>query len=87
MNLHRLREMHQQGEKLTMLTCYDATFAKLIDACGVDCILVGDSLGMVLQGHGSTVPVSLDDMAYHTRCVARGNQNAWVVGDLPFGSY
>jgi 3-methyl-2-oxobutanoate hydroxymethyltransferase len=86
-NLHRLREMHQQGEKLTMLTCYDATFAKLIDACGVDCILVGDSLGMVVQGHGSTVPVSLDDMAYHTRCVAQGNRNAWVVGDLPFGSY
>jgi len=87
MNLHRLREMHKQGEKVTMLTCYDAMFAKLIDACGVDCILVGDSLGMVVQGHGSTVPVSLEDMAYHTRCVARGNQNAWVVGDLPFGSY
>ncbi len=87
MNLHRLREMHKQGEKITMLTCYDATFAKLIDACGVDCMLVGDSLGMVVQGHGSTVPVTLDDMVYHTRCVAQGNQHAWVVGDLPFGSY
>lgn len=87
MNLHRLREMHRQGEKITMLTSYDATFTKLIDACGVDCILVGDSLGMVVQGHGSTVPVSMDDMAYHTRCVARGNQYAWIVGDLPFGSY
>jgi 3-methyl-2-oxobutanoate hydroxymethyltransferase len=85
--LHRLREMHAQGEKITMLTCYDATFARVIDACGVDCMLVGDSLGMVLQGQPSTVPVTLDDMVYHTRCVARGNQCAWIVGDLPFGSY
>ena len=85
--LHRLREMHAQGEKITMLTAYDATFARLIDDAGVDCILVGDSLGMLVQGHGSTVPVSLDEMAYHTRCVARGNRSAWVVGDLPFGSY
>ncbi len=85
--LHRLREMHAQGEKITMLTCYDATFARVIDACGVDCMLVGDSLGMVVQGQSSTVPVSLDDMVYHTRCVARGNHSAWIVGDLPFGSY
>jgi len=85
--LHRLREMHAQGEKITMLTAYDATFARLVDDCGVDCILVGDSLGMLVQGHSSTVPVSLDDMVYHTRCVARGNRTAWVVGDLPFGSY
>jgi len=87
MNLHRLREMHAQGEKITMLTAYDSTFARLVDDCGVDTILVGDSLGMLVQGHSSTVPVSLEDMVYHTRCVARGNRSAWVVGDLPFGSY
>jgi 3-methyl-2-oxobutanoate hydroxymethyltransferase len=85
--LHRLREMHKAGEKITMLTAYDATFARLLDGAGVDCLLVGDSLGMVLQGQSSTVPVTLDEMVYHTRCVARGNQSAWVVGDLPFGSY
>ncbi|HSV51766.1 MAG TPA: 3-methyl-2-oxobutanoate hydroxymethyltransferase [Burkholderiaceae bacterium] len=87
LTLHRLREMHAAGEKIAMLTCYDATFAQLLDAAGVDCLLVGDSLGMVLQGQASTVPVTLQEMAYHTRCVARGNQSAWVVGDLPFGSY
>ncbi len=85
--LHRLREMHAQGEKLAMLTCYDATFARLLDDAGVDCLLVGDSLGMVLQGQASTVPVTLDEMAYHTRCVARGNRTAWLLADLPFGSY
>ncbi|WP_046111493.1 3-methyl-2-oxobutanoate hydroxymethyltransferase [Aquincola tertiaricarbonis] len=85
--LHRLREMHATREKIAMLTCYDATFARLLDAAGVDVLLVGDSLGMVLQGQASTVPVSLDDMAYHTACVARGNRSAWVVGDLPYGSY
>jgi 3-methyl-2-oxobutanoate hydroxymethyltransferase len=87
MTLHRLREMHTQGEPITMLTCYDSSFARLLDEAGVDCLLVGDSLGMVMQGHSSTLPVSLDDMAYHTRCVARGNKYAWVIGDLPFGSY
>ena len=87
MTLHRLRAMHAAGEKITMLTCYDASFARLLDGAGVDMLLVGDSLGMVLQGHASTVPVSLDEMAYHTQCVARGNTNAWIVGDLPFGSY
>ncbi len=85
--LHRLREMHKAGEKITMLTAYDATFARLLDGAGVDCLLVGDSLGMVLQGQSSTVPVTIDEMVYHTRCVARGNQTAWVIGDLPFGSY
>lgn len=87
LNLHRLREMQAQGEKISMLTSYDATFARLADECGVDCLLVGDSLGMVVQGESSTVPVSMDDMVYHTRCVAKGNRTAWVVGDLPFGSY
>lgn len=87
MTLHRLREMHRQHEPITMLTCYDSSFARLLDLAGVDCLLVGDSLGMVMQGHRSTLPVSLDDMVYHTRCVARANQCAWVIGDLPFGSY
>jgi len=85
--LHRLREMHAQGEKIAMITAYDATFARIVDEAGVDCILVGDSLGMLVQGHASTVPVSLDEMVYHTRCVVRGNRTAWVLGDLPFGSY
>ncbi len=87
MTLHRLRAMHAEGEKIAMLTCYDASFARLLDDAGVDVLLVGDSLGMVLQGHDSTVPVSLDEMAYHTQCVASGNTQAWIVGDLPFGSY
>jgi 3-methyl-2-oxobutanoate hydroxymethyltransferase len=87
LTLHRLREMHAAGEKIAMLTCYDATFAQALDAAGVDIMLVGDSLGMVLQGQASTVPVTLQDMAYHVACVARGNRTAWIVGDLPFGSY
>lgn len=85
--LHRLREQHAAGEKLTMLTCYDASFARVADDAGVDLLLVGDSLGMVLQGRTSTLPVTLEEMAYHVRCVATGNRTAFVVGDLPFGSY
>ena len=85
--LHRLREMHAGGERIAMLTCYDAAFARLLDEAGVDCLLVGDSLGMVLQGRPSTLPVTLEEMCYHTRCVAAGNQCAWLIGDLPFGSY
>jgi 3-methyl-2-oxobutanoate hydroxymethyltransferase len=87
MTLHRLREMHANGEKIVMLTAYDASFARLADEAGVDCLLVGDSLGMVVQGHASTVPVTLDAMIYHTQCVVRGNKTAWVIGDLPYGSY
>jgi 3-methyl-2-oxobutanoate hydroxymethyltransferase len=87
LTLHRLREMHAAGEKITMLTCYDASFAQLLDAAGVECLLVGDSLGMVVQGWSSTLPAKLEQMAYHTECVARGNRTAWVIGDLPFGSY
>jgi 3-methyl-2-oxobutanoate hydroxymethyltransferase len=86
-SLHRIREMHANGEKIAMLTAYDATFAALADEAGVDCILVGDSLGMLIQGHASTVPVTIDQMVYHTQCVARGNKTAWVIGDLPYGSY
>ncbi|WP_140629898.1 3-methyl-2-oxobutanoate hydroxymethyltransferase [Methylibium rhizosphaerae] len=86
-SLFRLREMLAAGEKIAMLTAYDASFARLSDDAGVDCLLVGDSLGMVLQGQPSTVPVTLDEMAYHTRCVARVRPSAWLIGDLPFGSY
>jgi 3-methyl-2-oxobutanoate hydroxymethyltransferase len=91
LTLHRLHEMHARGEKITMLTAYDATLARLADEAGCDTLLVGDSLGMLLQGRDSTLGVSLDDMIYHTRCVARGlaagGGTAWLVADLPFGSY
>ncbi|MBY0233351.1 MAG: 3-methyl-2-oxobutanoate hydroxymethyltransferase [Burkholderiaceae bacterium] len=86
-SIQRLLDMHASGEKIAMLTCYDAAFATLQDEAGVDVLLVGDSLGNVLQGQTSTVPVSLEDMVYHTRCVVRGRKNAWVIGDLPFDSY
>ncbi|MEZ7829552.1 MAG: 3-methyl-2-oxobutanoate hydroxymethyltransferase [Brachymonas denitrificans] len=82
-----LQKMKAEGNKIAMLTCYDASFASLMSQCGVDMLLVGDSLGMVVQGAGSTLPVTLDDMVYHTRCVARGAGNALVLADLPFGSY
>ena len=87
MTLHRLATMHAAGEKIAMLTCYDASFARVLDDAGVDMLLIGDSLGMTLQGRDSTLPVTLADMAYHVQCVARGNRSAWVVGDLPFASY
>jgi len=85
--LHRLREMHAAGEKIAVLTCYDAAFARVLDRAGVEALLVGDSLGMVLQGRSTTLPVTLDEMAYHTECVARGNRSAWIIADMPFGSY
>src|SRR5580698_3187484 len=85
--LRRLQEMSRSGEKIAMLTCYDASFARALDEAGVDVLLVGDSLGMVIQGHPTTLPVSLDEMEYHTRCVARGNGSAWIIADMPFGSY
>ena len=76
-----------KGEKITMLTAYDASFASLMDMCGVETLLVGDSLGMVCQGHNSTLPVTIDEVAYHTACVARGNKTALLLADMPFGSY
>jgi 3-methyl-2-oxobutanoate hydroxymethyltransferase len=90
-SLPRLLEMHARGEKLTMLTAYDATFAAVADAAGVECILVGDSLGMVCQGLSSTMGVTLQTMCYHIESVARGlrraQATAWLIGDLPYGSY
>ena len=85
--LSTLANMRQQGEKIAMLTCYDASFASMMDRCGVDILLVGDSLGMVCQGHDSTLPVTNQDVAYHTACVARGNTKAFVIADMPFGTY
>jgi 3-methyl-2-oxobutanoate hydroxymethyltransferase len=85
--LRRLLEMARGGEKIAMLTCYDAAFARVLNETGVDVLLVGDSLGMVIQGHATTLPVSMQEMLYHTRCVVRGNTSAWVIADMPFGSY
>ena len=82
--LTTLRGLKQKGEKITMLTCYDATFAKTACEAGVEMLLIGDSLGMVLQGHDSTLPVTVAEMAYHTACVKRGNRGAMIVADLPF---
>ncbi|ABX34464.1 MULTISPECIES: 3-methyl-2-oxobutanoate hydroxymethyltransferase [Delftia] len=90
-SLPRLAQMREAGEKITMVTAYDATFAAVADAAGVECILVGDSLGMVCQGLHSTVGVSLQDMCYHTASVARGlhrvQGTAWLIADMPYGSY
>lgn len=85
--LHTLGEMRAQGQKITMLTCYDASFAALCERNGVDTLLVGDSLGNVLQGQKTTLPVTLEHMAYHTACVARGCSRPLIVSDMPFGSY
>lgn len=82
-----LQELRKNGEKISMLTCYDASFATLLDRCGVEILLVGDSLGMVCQGHSSTLKVTIADIAYHTTCVARGNTTAMLVADMPFGTY
>ena len=83
----KLQERARAGEKLVMLTCYDASFARLSEAAGVDILLVGDSLGMVIQGHDSTLPVTMSEAEYHVRCVARGSETALVVADMPFGSF
>ena len=82
-----LQKMVQEHDRITMLTCTDASFAALLDAAGVDTFLVGDSLGMVIQGHESTLPVTMEDIVYHTRCVARTTKRALIIGDMPFGSY
>ena len=85
--IHTLRKMKQAGERIAMLTAYDASFARLLDHAQIDVLLVGDSLGMVVQGHDTTLPVTLDQMVYHCAAVARGTERAHLVGDMPFGSY
>jgi len=82
-----LRKKKADNEKIVMVTAYDYTMARLVDGAGVDMVLVGDSLGMVVQGHDSTLPVSVDEVVYHTRCVARGLQRAHLTADMPFMSY
>ena len=79
--------MRSKDEKIVVLTCYDASFATLLEAQGIDVLLVGDSLGMVLQGHETTLPVTLNDMVYHTACVARGSRQAFILSDMPFGTF
>src|SRR5580658_4320341 len=85
--LNTLAQMKQRAEKIACLTAYVASFAALVDAAGVDVVLVGDSLGMVIQGHDSTVPVTMDHMVYHSAAVARGLARAFLIADLPFMSY
>lgn len=86
-NLTHLRKMKKAGEKIAVLTAYDASFSHILEQAGVDVLLVGDSLGMVVQGQESTVPVTVDDMIYHTRNVIRGSETAFIITDLPFMSY
>lgn len=83
----QLQDQKKKGEPIVMLTCYDATFARLLEQGGAEMLLVGDSLGMVIQGHEHTLPVTLDEMIYHCKAVVRGSKRAHVVGDLPFGAY
>ena len=83
----KLLSMHAEQEKIAVLTAYDSTMAALLNRCDIDVILVGDSLGNVVQGHSSTTPVTVDEMAYHTQCVARVNTKAFLMADLPFASY
>ena len=87
LTLASLQAMRSKGEIIAVLTCYDASFAALLEAAGVEVLLVGDSLGMVLQGHETTLPVTLDEMVYHTACVARGSARAFIVADMPFGTF
>jgi 3-methyl-2-oxobutanoate hydroxymethyltransferase len=86
-NLPKLQRMRAESVKIPVLTCYDASFAALLEDAGIEVLLVGDSLGMVIQGHDSTLPVSLEEMAYHTACTVRGSKTAFIIADLPFGSY
>ena len=83
----KLLAMHTDGERIAVLTAYDSTMSALLNRCGVEVILIGDSLGNVIQGHSSTTPVTVEEMAYHTECVARANHHAFLVADLPFASY
>jgi 3-methyl-2-oxobutanoate hydroxymethyltransferase len=85
--LTSLQALRDKDEKIAVLTCYDASFAALLEAGGINALLVGDSLGMVLQGHETTLPVTLDEMVYHTACVARGSKQAFIISDMPFGTF
>lgn len=85
--VNTLLNLKNQKQPITMLTAYDATMGQVISQAGIEIILVGDSLGNVIQGHGTTLPVTVDDMAYHTRCVAAGNQGSFLMTDMPFMSY
>jgi len=85
--LHSIQNLKKAGEPIAVLTAYDSSFAKLVSELGVEIILVGDSLGMVIQGHDSTVPVTMKDMIYHTQCVSNSNKGAWLIADLPYMSY
>jgi 3-methyl-2-oxobutanoate hydroxymethyltransferase len=85
--INKIREMKQKGEKITMLTAYDYVTAKLVDGAGIHMILVGDSLGMVVLGYKTTIPVTIEEMLHHTKAVVRGVENALVVGDMPFMTY
>ena len=85
--INKIREMKQKGEKITMLTAYDYTTAKLVDEAGIHMILVGDSLGMVVLGYNSTIPVTMEVMLHHTKAVVRGTENTMVIGDMPFMTY
>ena len=85
--LNTLNAYKKTGEKFAVLTAYDSTFANVVSRAGVEAILVGDSLGMTLQGHDSTLPVTMTDMVYHTQCVVKGNYNALIIADMPFMSY
>src|SRR4030066_104951 len=87
MTVNTLRKRKGTGEKITCLTVYDASFAAILDEAGVDILLVGDSLGMVIQGHDPPLPVTLDEMIYHTRLVRRGAPKAFIMADMPFMSY
>jgi 3-methyl-2-oxobutanoate hydroxymethyltransferase len=85
--ISKLQEMRQGGEKIAVLTAYDASFAALMDQAGVDVILIGDSLGNIVQGESSTLPVTVEHMVYHTSCVAKGQASTFLIADMPFGSY
>ena len=82
-----LAKLHQSGEKVCMFTCYDASFARLLEGAGVECLLIGDSLGNVIQGHDTTLPVTVADIAYHVAAVKRGSDRPFIIADMPFGSY
>ena len=86
-NVSTLRKMKSEGEPIACVTAYDASYAALVDIAGNDLVLVGDSLGMVLQGQDDTLPVTIDDMAYHTRSVRAGVENTLIIGDMPFMTY